>query len=699
MSDWGNAKSGLKPGWTAYVDWDRETSKYTKKANPWYPVYVQLLEDWKVNAAAVIAKLKERHVSIAVDISTRRRLSALAEDFVSTPLETESTPKRIDLEALSYMVVYIRGCTPETPTEIDGTQRWRTIRVGPAVPTARAAFLDGARVQATRRDADAIDAGTVLTGIIDDGIGVMHERFREGSGGTRVVALWRQAHEALGENGKAIDGNSNAIIGKVFEKTELDNQFQTFNGDEAALYRWIETEAVASRGNAAGLIPGQRLTMTHRATHGTFVADLAAGSEPDDSRYKGPIAAVEVPPLAAAETWAARLEFFLLQGLLWLIDRADALRGKDGAPVRVSLVITLSFGASAGPKDGTGFLEGEIRRHVVARNAGGAPTAIVIAAGNDFRARRRAVMTVERNATRAVDWCVQPADRTPGFLEIRVPVSDKGTLTVTDPLGRSREIVLCTGTAVYDLLETGKPVARLYVETETGAGGHPTGNLLVTLAIGPTQVDDAGDPTAPAGAWRIEITNSGSDALRASVEVQRDDTPVGYPLRARPSYLHDPETELAWDDETKDYTSPAEGSVVTREGTLSPHATITGAGVYVAGGAMGNGDGRPARYTGSGLTLRRGGPDLATVAEDGWATPGILGAGTFSGSAIAWGGTSAAVPLVARRIADHIAARKELPDVTDLLGQTGPAERDPRTGKGIMLRAKDGRPARMLPAP
>jgi hypothetical protein len=698
MAKWTDTNKGLAPGWTPYADWDRVTSKAEDKALSWHPVYVQLREPWEKTAEAVLKELGNANGDpfVAVDDVALRRLRALA-------TETDALVPPEDLHALSYLVLYIRvtgDTVPVGPPE-GGTAWWRVIRVGPLTPLAKVVQFNPERGAPTARESR--DLAIVLTGILDDGIGVMHERLRDGSGtGTRVVALWRQAMAAMAPDGSV-------AVGAVYDKARLEHWYRDEGGDEAALYRRIETDAVKTGDPATLVIPDQRLTMTHRATHGTFVADLAAGYDPGTAPDTRPIAAVELPPLAVAETWGARLEFFLLQGLMWLIDQADTFV-VDGNKTRVPLVVTLSYGASAGRKDGTGFLESAVRRQVEGRNAGGVPTAVVIAAGNEYRTQRRAVLTVERGVTRGVDWRVQPADRTPGFVEIRVPEDRKLTVTVTDPLGRDVVLTLPKGSSGMVDLDAGSgPIARLYVGKEFDVQGDATGDVLVTLAIRPTQADAPGEVVAPAGAWRVTIGNPETEPLRVTVEVQRDDSPQGYPLRARPSYLDDPATDFVPDAESRDYIQPAPGSAITREGTLSPYGTVEFAvngapGILVVGAAMGGedamtGGARAAPYTGAGPTPGRGAPDLAAVAEDGFVTRGILGAGTFSGSVVAWGGTSAAVPVVARAVAEHIAENSKLPSVPDLLGNTGPVQRDPRLGEGVMPRGANGRISRRAPAP
>jgi hypothetical protein len=50
-------------------------------------------------------------------------------------------------------------------------------------------------------------------------------------------------------------------------------------------------------------------------------------------------------------------------------------------------------------------------------------------------------------------------------------------------------------------------------------------------------------------------------------------------------------------------------------------------------------------------------PDLAAVSEESPALPGVLAAGTYSGSVAILNGTSDAVPQVTRALADQIATR------------------------------------------
>jgi hypothetical protein len=118
-------------------------------------------------------------------------------------------------------------------------------------------------------------------------------------------------------------------------------------------------------------------------THGTQVLDLAAGWPMADAPVDRPIMAVQLRQMATLETWGARLDLFILLGLQRLFYWADRWT-EDGEVKRAPLVVNISYGVLAGPKDGSGLIESEIARMVAARIAEGVPTAVVLPSGNGY---------------------------------------------------------------------------------------------------------------------------------------------------------------------------------------------------------------------------------------------------------------------------------------------------------------------------
>jgi hypothetical protein len=380
-----------------------------------------------------------------------------------------------------------------------------------------------------------------------------------------------------------------------------------------------------------------------RAGHGTWVADIAAGFPMEEAPQNRPIVAVELPDYAVADTAGQRLEVFVLMGLRRILNWCDNWNGIQGN--RVPVVVNLSLGNTAGPKDGTGFLETEIARLVDARNRAGVATRVVMAAGNAYRERLTAVFDLARNARETIDWRVQADDRSPSFLEIRLPAGSAVAVTITAP-GESALTVMPGKD--YDLMMDGDLAGRIYQTAPL------SGDRTITVALAPTQTAVRQGRRAPAGIWKIGCTNAGAPA-RVRLDVQRDDGLSGWPAYGRQSWLDHPDAH-APDPETGVRDLPEETSPVVRTHTLSAHATGSNEYVRVVGGAVAL-DGsdaahwKPTLYTASGPDFSdRTGPDLSAVSEDGPATPGLRAAGFMSGSTAVFSGTSGAAPQVTRAL-------------------------------------------------
>ncbi|MDJ0828052.1 MAG: S8 family serine peptidase, partial [Rhodobacter sp.] len=446
--------------------------------------------------------------------------------------------------------------------------------------------------------------------------------------------------------------------------------------------------------------PGYRRPIGPLDTHGTHVMDLAGGRPIDTVETAArPLVAVEVPPLATLDTSGGHLASYVLQAVHRILHWADTWPDPRGnGAVRVSVVINFSYGISAGPKNGQGFLEREIARLVDARNAEGLTTKVVVPAGNNYRDQLTGGVTVPFGETAAFDWCVIPADQSVSFLELRAPQGSPFTLTLTPPDGASVTVAVpaAGGASVHEWTKDGTTLGAIYVQPAPATSGM----VLVTVALGPTIAFD-GRARTPAGAYRIAVANTapGPDeiALTLWVDVQRDDTPSGYPIYGRQSYLDD-QGVAAVDPVLKSWDAPGPASAVQRAGTMSAFATSASDHIFAVGGAYPDDNSydnddpdlrEPTWYTSAGPTRDPGArdPALAAISEEGRGLYGVLAAGTYSGSVSAVSGTSAAAPQVTRGIVDILtanpaASRADI--LQGLLGQGMFPAPDPRLGAGVL---------------
>ena len=426
------------------------------------------------------------------------------------------------------------------------------------------------------------------------------------------------------------------------------------------------------------------------ATHGTGVLDLAAGWPLEDGADAPPIFAVELPPLATVDSNGARLEFYVLHAVHRILYWADHFETGDGAQP-VPVVINLSYGISAGPKNGQGFLESQIAELVAARNRDVA-TVVVMPSGNGYRGQLAATHKLDREAEAVVTWHVPAGDQTPSFAEIRLNRETGWTVTVTPPTGSP--VILCDFDPNNALVHSRSNEMAVYVHRDPAN----TGGVLITLALAPTLTVAAPYHNTPSGAFKLKVENTSAvDALDVTIDVQRDDTPGGFASFGRQGYLEDHHVD-GLDDETGNYQLPSPDSSIDRDATLSALATAHGEGVYVVGGAFendhrnsGTADSRrPTTYTASGAGLARQ-PDVSAISETGRALAGVLVTGPFSGSSRLIDGTSAAAPQVTRALAAYLQKRADpdLPPKADILKDvlslpSGLPAQDARLGHGTL---------------
>lgn len=503
--------------------------------------------------------------------------------------------------------------------------------------------------------------GTVVVGVIDDGIAFANAQFRTDNHGTRVQCFWRMDppdESTSVERGREIckhdDAAGNPGIDSLLASSTIAGSV-----DEDLFYR------------AAGLIDFTQpyhKAAAWRFAHGTHVLDLAAGADPADDLLDRPIVAVQLPTATTANTSGADLAEQVLRAVDYILERADALAG---GTAQLPVVINFSYGLIAGPHDGTSELERGLDARIQARLGS---LQIVLPAGNSHLSRCHArVHFTPKEQDVELEWRVPPDDKTPSFVEIwlphagaTAPAASRLTLSVVAPGGpASPQLGEIHNTGVHLLDDSGQIIcAASYVfepwPTERGRfliELEPTARLRPTVA-----------PVAPAGIWRIRLQN----VLLAADEpvhawIQRDDTPYGYPRFGRQSYF-DEACYVRFDPqgrEIEDDTHPEQAGAPchVRRASLV-NALATGTDTIVAGGYRRR-ELPVARYSaGEPITPARGGaadpafrkPDATLVSEDSKVHAGVLAAGSRSGSRVAGRGTSVAAPQLARWVAGQLAA-------------------------------------------
>lgn len=523
----------------------------------------------------------------------------------------------------------------------------------------------------------------VITGIVDDVLASANARFCYAKAGgdngtpitemgTRIRNYWQQAANAQ-EYQTFLLGFGQSIAQNEIER-RLNASLKSGSVDERAYYRDLYADLGVRILSAVPQVRDSsfRRPFDFQGTHGTHVADLAAGMPLEDADPDDHIMVVQIPQLASAETWGGRLDLFILLGVIRLLDWADTSYTVDGVPVRASIVINISYGVFAGAKDGEGFLEAEIARLVKARNDQGAATAVVLPTGNGFRALGQAKVSVPSLEFRALDWRLQPQDQSVSFLEIWFSKLESAKVSIKGPDQSENSVEIAAfatreGSPINSvtpfqappLLENGAPADDLVVGKFYVRRFERTGKTRVVIALAPTQNHDKPEIAVRPGKYVVTVKNTGSRTIETDWSVQRDDTPSNFPKFGRQSYLDHPDVD-GLDPATgiRDLPVPIDGPI-RRFGTLSNYVNAPSDHVYVVGGAFDRDKlSKAALYAGSAPTQGRTVPNLSAPSDETRAARGIMASGTYSGSTGALSGTSAAAPIATRAIVEEL--RKDI---------------------------------------
>lgn len=482
--------------------------------------------------------------------------------------------------------------------------------------------------------------GQPIVAILDDGIGFLNARFcrtdDDGARRTRFHGLWLQALEQHETPPRGTV--SGRILGAADINALLDQ------GDERASYAALNT----------ALYPGQTRDETgFGTTHGTHVLDLAAGADPADAKDPArnwPLLGVQLPPESIDDTSGTWFESYLVMGLRWILRQARQVDAT--APV----IVNISLGVLAGPKDGTRFVEYQMAREArLWETLTGQPVRLVWAFGNSYRSSQVARYK-PKPEQQDITWRVQPDDETASFVEIHCRGADTPGITVglTTPGGVASGLMALEPGEIRSLERAdGAALARLYhvparsLDPDTECAAH------YVLALAPTRGQKEAEPLAPCGAWGISV----KAAAEVLVQVQRDDAIRGAEARGRQSYLDHP-AAYEWDTQRATYTAPGAGPI-TDDGCHNALVTAACRQVFSVGAAQraGREDGQaianfcPATYSGQGVAWSVPGPTVATVVGLGAFAAGVRAAGTLSGSTRRLSGTSAAAGRLTRALA------------------------------------------------
>jgi hypothetical protein len=586
------------------------------------------------------------------------------------------------------------GATPGAGIVSDLDEDFGDFRAGQG-PLPKAAHNDAFEAhfeangwQAAPADLPRVASDTVIVGIVDSGVALGHSRFRRADGKTRVLAAWQQDAPHRGQ--------PYLPFGHELYQKDIDRLIgrHTTDGPSPQL---VEEDF----NRAAALVdftdPLRGRDLAGRASHGTFVADIAAGASPDLADERIGLMVVNVPNRATINNSGVFLDYFSLYAIIRIADLADQLWqkstggtvGSDG--VRgFPIVVNLSFGKNAGSKDGDDYFASAIHRLNAERlEAGRSKVQVVIPVGNHNLEQGNAELRVAPGSSAGIGLRILPEDQSSNYLEIWsdwLPNPDrKAARMVENPIAVA--ITPPGGTGVAPAAGAhrqvrsfrngngGPDTARLYCGVKMAAD-RLSYRIWYVFAAAPT-IDHVGiDRGCPAGRWEITVasTLAGGMPTRVFLGVQTDQSTRPYartgllPRLVHPDYeryradgrLRDshayPFAKGMGDDETS--------AILRRHGSIN--ATAASSAVIAIAGYR-RSDGRPAVYSATGahpdappVGKGRVAPTVSCVTDDGYAQYGILGAGSMSGGVVAMRGTSFAAAqatrLISQRMKDGVPA-------------------------------------------
>jgi hypothetical protein len=523
--------------------------------------------------------------------------------------------------------------------------------------------------------------------LIDDGCAFAHPHFLRKAAGaplraTRVKRLWdmnvRGPLSTVGPPSNFVEPLNAGEYGRDFSDLELNQMIQarTYGGriDEDAVY------ADFGRGTLDNV---NRLQS--RAAHGTHVMDMACGpyfvqdtmctrnggAEPENPTWTkaqsfpteghgqnasdAQIIFVQLPMRTVQDTSGRNtMTTDVIDAFTYIINQcADDTQ----------IVVNLSWGALAGPHDGTHLLEQymdaliahERLTHMVP--AGGNRLQITMPAGNGYQSRTHATFALHPGQqSPLVQWRIAPDDATESYVEIWLEQDMQVEVRISDPLGNTLVPPVRYGDvrnlAGYHVsLLPGNVLGAFYNDAGlAGQNGH-----CVLLAVAPTVSSDGTRVTAPHGVWQLTVTNIGETAGVVDAYIERDDVALGTRRGARQSYFED----INYDRQAKDDNKKVDlecpnplAAYVRREGVFN---NISTGGLTEKAGGVRETDSEIAEYSPhdffSALPKRPGTATLVqyyATTEESPTLHGVRAAGTRAASTVRLSGTSTAAPQIAR---------------------------------------------------
>jgi hypothetical protein len=490
--------------------------------------------------------------------------------------------------------------------------------------------------------------GTVMV-VIDDGLAFLNRAFRKAdANATRIRFFWDQdpLRVAVFHEGEMKELDFGAPQGEISFTSTKWREVPGFSYGRELVGVTID-ELIREAPDARSEVDAYRKLgydrVRHASAHGTHVADLAAGLRPPRHRGGGgdsagadgtDIIMVQLPPSTALDTSGGGLAKHVLDALKYALSKVD-----DSAQV----VVNLSFGATGGPHDGSSLFERALDSLIRRERSKGRNFALVLPAGNHFDTAAHAAGEIRPGAPMELAWHVRAEDPTESFCELWFDADslDDVRIELVKPGGAGIEAQ--PGRTVFDGDTPASSCCALGSVRSTAASNA---KCMVLASLRPTHSDNGNGVPAPSGMWKIKLAlREGRKPVPFDAWIQRDEATPYTPYRARQSYFSSTRPRLP---HTAD---DADEDLVKRRGTGN---SVAHGALPIVVGACHALSGRLSPYTAAGTIEmrqdRRCWPDLVAPGDLSEPMPGLLAAGTLSGSTVRMNGTSVAAPQVARAI-------------------------------------------------
>lgn len=528
--------------------------------------------------------------------------------------------------------------------------------------------------------------GQPVVAVIDDLCPLLHPQFLDADGHTRWRYVWDQdvgVHDERAPSGRRLRSSEQTwrlpagfAYGREITGARIDAVLARHRRgrgfDEAAAYRELRQPPRQAADRASRIDPPTGAWPLPRSSHGALCASLAAGrgSQPGrgatagtgtgfdthtDPASRADLIFVQLPSETVADTSGRGLAANVLDALRYVLDRTHP---------QAPLVVNLSYGASAGPHDGSSALELAVEQLHAERG----DFAVVVPAGNLFPdgaggafgsgiredTRLHAELTVPARGKATLKWLLPPDARADQFMELWAQAG-RGSELRAELLAPRAQATRSTvpGSAVIgsaasplglqasDAAPRARANASAAADEDGGSdasGPVPGLRAMTLLAVAPTAAPRAGigaaEPASPAGLWQVRLYNSGKRPVSVQAWIERSDATFGG--SGRQSFF------------------PQGDPAVTGRHTL---ASIShGPSTVVVGGLCAE---AVAPYSSAGPSLGGGacsGPDFSACCEASPALPSITVPGFTSGSWVQGNGTSLAAPWVARQLINAMVA-------------------------------------------